>query len=99
MSRSPGRRAPGSPPSGRRRQGLAVALSVLSLAGAAPALIPVPARAAAAAREQGDPFTRGMELFKDGKLAEAAVAFREAEAKDPQDPVTQSWIGFVLFKQ
>ncbi len=51
----------------------------------------------AAARPK-DPFTRGLELFRQGKLDEAITALREAEAADPRDAVTQNWLGFILFR-
>jgi len=46
-----------------------------------------------------DPFTRGMELYKQGKLDDALIAFRQEEEANPKDPIVHSWIGFVLFKK
>lgn len=46
-----------------------------------------------------DPFTRGMEYFKQGNLAEALAAFQLEEKDNPKDPIVHSWIGFVQFKQ
>lgn len=45
-----------------------------------------------------DPFTRGLERFKQDKLEEALAAFKEAEVKEPKDAIIQSWIGFVSFR-
>jgi len=48
--------------------------------------------------ETKDPFTRGMERFKLGKLDESLAAFKEAEVREPKDAIIQSWLGFVLFR-
>lgn len=91
-----------STPAGRAlRRGLLIALTAFQCA-AAPAVLAgagAEPKPAAPARTQQDPFTRGMELFKQGKLDPAIAALREAEKAEPQDAIIQSWLGFVLFKR
>ena len=72
----------------------------------APAALPVWAQAKKPAKARPvdpktikDPFSRGMEYFKQGNLNGALAAFRQEEADNPKDPIVHSWVGFVLFKQ
>ncbi len=60
---------------------------------------PVAAKPASPGTTAKDPFTRGMDLYRAGKLDEALVQFREAETGDPRDPIIQSWLGFIHFKK
>lgn len=74
------------------------ALVVSAPVSASAACVAVQAPPPKSASEVKDPFGRGMELFRQGKLEEAYASFRLAETQEPRDPIIQSWIGFVLFK-
>jgi tetratricopeptide (TPR) repeat protein len=87
-------------------QGRVLALALTLAAAGAGWPRPVAAAPKAEAREPArdpktikDPFARGMELYRQGKLDEALVAFRLEEEANPKDPIVHSWIGFVLFKK
>jgi tetratricopeptide (TPR) repeat protein len=80
--------------------GLVLVLTVVSAAGpvcAAPSKIARDSIKSSAA-EAKDPFSRGVERFKQEKLDEALAAFKEAELKEPKDAIIQSWIGYVSFR-
>lgn len=83
------------------RNGVVVGLLVWggSLALGAYAPTPVGAAPAKSGKEAADPFTRGTELFKQGRLDEALTAFREEESRNPKEAIVQSWIGFVYFNK
>jgi tetratricopeptide (TPR) repeat protein len=49
--------------------------------------------------ENKDPFARGRDHFQAGRLDEALAAFQQAAAEEPNDPLVQSWHGFLLFKK
>lgn len=87
-----------APVASRVSTGILVAFTIVGASPeswAAPAK-PVKEAAKAPLAEPKDPFTRGMERFKLGKLDESLAAFKEAELREPKDAIIQSWIGFVL---
>ncbi|MFN3651519.1 MAG: tetratricopeptide repeat protein [Armatimonadota bacterium] len=89
------------PTRARRGLGLTLAASAMLVLAGPQSLSAAPAKSRSAAKAPApaaDPFTRGKELFKQGKLADALAAFQEAEKKSPKDAVVQSWLGFVHFK-
>src|SRR5438477_644682 len=57
----------------------------LSVAATAPVLA-APVKPAPTGR---DPFSRGMELYRQGKLDDALAMFHQAEAAEPSDPLVQ----------
>src|SRR5687767_8822488 len=86
----------------RFRPGQLVVIGLISASSLVPqygASAFAPAKDAKETRVVKDPFTRGMELFKAGKLEEALAAFKQAETTEPNDAIIQSWIGFIHFKQ
>lgn len=80
--------------------GLLLVLAALGATGTAAAAPSKPSREPVKilAPDAKDPFTRGLDRFKQEKFEDALAAFKEAEAKEPKDAIIQSWLGFVSFR-
>src|SRR5262245_20836330 len=90
--------------SGALRLGLFLLLG--SLAGVRPTFAAVtappspkaPPPAAAATKPTADAFAQGIELYKKSDYKGALAQFEQAAEKDPNDPVVQAWLGYVLLR-